>query len=336
MITIVCPVYNEEKYIDCCIRSIFSSDYPIEKMEILFVDGMSSDKTRKIILQYASQYRQIRLLNNPERIVPIALNIGIQEAKGDIVFRLDAHAIYPSNYFSVLVRYLEELCADNVGGICRTLPINNTAISISIACALSSPFGMGNSYFRIGTKNVRAVDTVPFGCFKKDIFEKVGFFDEELIRNQDDEFNGRIIKSGGRIYLIPEIVIDYFARDSIQKVAKMFYQYGLFKPLVNKKLGSPATKRQFFPLLFLLGLVSGVFLSCFSNVILVIYCLSLVLYFSLSLYFSAKEAFLRKDWKLIVLLPLVFFIIHVSYGWGYLKGCYKVFLNKKIVVEINR
>lgn len=335
-ITVICPVYNEEKYISACIDSVLCQDYPCEDMEILFIDGMSKDHTRDIIKGYHKKYSFIKLVDNPQKIVPVALNIGIRLASAEVIIRLDAHAIYPNNYFSTLVKHLKELKADNVGGVCETLPANKKMKSKAIAAALSNPFGMGNSYFRIGTSQTRKVDTVPFGCFNKEIFKRIGLFDEELIRNQDDEFNGRIIKNKGEIYLIPTIVISYFGRDTLRKVAKMFYQYGLFKPLVNKKLGSPATMRQFFPLLFLIGLVIGAFLSCFSNFIAYVYTFVLLLYLILSFIFSGKECIKRKDWRLFFILPIIFFLIHISYGWGYLKGIYKVLFRKSFSVNINR
>ena len=255
MISLVCPIYNEEKYISGFIDSILQQDFPKDEMEILFIDGISTDQTRDIIKGYMEKHSDIHLLDNPHRYTPYALNIGIQAATGDIIIRLDAHAKYPQDYIKSLLRYKNELPnAQNVGGICVTLPCKDTNIAIAISKVLSSPFGMGNSYFRTGTDSIREVDTVPFGCFSKSLFERIGYFDTDLIRNQDDEFNGRIINNGGKIYLIPSIRIEYFSRDKISKIRRMFFQYGLYKPLVNKKLGAPATIRQFFPLLFLLFL----------------------------------------------------------------------------------
>ena len=222
MLSVICPIYNEESRIEECILSILAQDYPKEDLEVLFVDGQSSDRTRDIIANYMLNYSFIKLLDNPKRIAPAALNIGIRASSGDIIMRLDAHAKYPANYFSLLVSKLKESGADNVGGVCRTLPAKDTSVCRAIAHAMSSPFGMGNSYFRIGSDHEMWVDTVPFGCFKREIFDKIGLFDEELVRNQDDEFNGRIIKNGGRILLLPQVVVDYFARDSLTKTAKMF------------------------------------------------------------------------------------------------------------------
>ncbi|MCI6626477.1 MAG: glycosyltransferase family 2 protein [Bacteroidales bacterium] len=336
MLSVIVPIYNEEKYISKCIDSILEQDYPKNDLEVILVDGMSTDKTREIVAEYTAKYPFIRLIDNPKKIVPYAMNSGIQASKGDIIIRLDGHVEYPNNYFSALVKNLKALDADNVGALCETLPCGPSAKELAIAEALSSSFGMGNSYFRIGCDEVRQVDTVPFGCFKREVFDKVGLYDNELIRNQDDELNGRIIKSGGKIYLIPSIVTKYFARDKIGKVKKMFYQYGLYKPLVNKKLGAPATIRQFFPLVFVLGLIFGAMLSCISWIIAVMYLSVMVLYLLLACYFTFKSV--KKTGKISLFLyqPLTYLTVHVSYGWGYLVGIYKILMHKPFNAESNR
>lgn len=336
MLSVICPVYNEEKYIAQCIESLLQQDYPKDDLEILFVDGMSNDKTRDIIVSYTKKYPFIKMLDNPKTVVPYAMNTGIKASKGDIIIRLDGHVEYPTNYFSALVKNLTELDADNVGAVCETLPCGSSSKELAIAGALSSSFGMGNSYFRIGCNEVRRVDTVPFGCFKREVFYKVGLYDNELIRNQDDELNGRIIKNGGKIYLIPSIVTKYYARDKISKVSKMFYQYGLYKPLVNKKLGSPTTIRQFFPLAFVLGLFIGAGLSCLSFIVALLYATVLLLYLFLACSFTFKSIVKTGRWKLILYQPFIYFTIHVSYGWGYLIGIFKIILHKPFNAESNR
>ena len=335
-ISIICPIYNEEKYIKKCIDSINKQTFPKDNMEIFFVDGMSTDKTRLIIEEYAKIFSNIHLLVNPNKIVPTALNLGIKNSKGDIIIRIDAHCAYPSNYISALVGYLYELNADNVGCILNTLPINDSTMCRAIAIASSHPFGVGNSKFRTGAINIIETDTVPFGCYRREVFDKIGLFDEELIRNQDDEFNARLINSGGKIFLIPNIVVDYFARDNFKKMSRMYYQYGLFKPLVNKKLGKPATGRQFVPVIFLMGLILGCILSFFSHYILFLYLIIIALYVTIGIIIGVKSKIKYNDYKLIYYLPLTFFIIHVSYGWGFLVGCYKVLFNQKLIVTTNR
>ena len=308
MLSVIVPIYQEEKYISKCIDSMLSQDYPKDDLEIILVDGMSKDRTREIVATYTAKYPFIRMIDNPERIAPCAMNRGIKEAKGDVIMRLDAHATYEKNYFSLLVEKLNELPgAENVGALCNTLPVNDSITAQSIAAVLSSSFGMGNSHFRVGADKEMEVDTVPFGCFHRSIFDKVGLYDEELVRNQDDELNARIIKAGGKIYLIPQLVCEYYARDTAKKVYKMFYQYGVFKPLVNKKLGSPATVRQFFPLFFMLGLLVGPVVCLFLPVLWWAYFAVIMLWFILATSFSLKDS---KYLKRILIQNWIYFVVH--------------------------
>lgn len=334
MLSVIMPIYNEEKYIAKCLDSILEQDYPKEDMELLLCDGMSKDRTREIIAEYQEKYPWIQLLDNPKKIAPCAMNVGIKASKGDVIIRLDAHVTYPNNYFSLLVKKLNELPgAENVGAICNTLPVNETIEAQSIAAVLSSSFGMGNSHFRVGADKEMEVDTVPFGCFHRYIFDKVGMYDEELVRNQDDELNARIIKSGGKIYLIPELQCEYFARDTAKKVYKMFYQYGVFKPLVNKKLGSPATVRQFFPLFFVLGLLIGPVVCAFAPVLWYDYFAVIFLWLLLATYFSVRES---KNIKRILVQDWIYFVVHFGYGWGYIVGIYKILFHRPFVAPSNR
>lgn len=327
-VSVICPVYNEEKHLEKCVESLLAQDYPRDRMEILFVDGMSADRTREILDAFQTKYPFIRVLDNPDRTAPYALNIGVGASQGEVVMRVDAHSAYPPDYVSRLAESLIRLGADNVGGLWNTLPAADTPVCWAIAVASSHVFGVGLSVHKIGANKIRQVDTVPFGCFRRDVFDRVGLFDTELTRNQDDEFNGRIIKNGGKIYLIPSVRIDYTARDTMAKAARMYYQYGLFKPLVNKKLGAPATLRQFFPALFVLGIVAGAVWSIFSPVILWIYLGVWFLYLLLGVSFGVREAVRLKDWRLVFPLPCVFFVIHTAYGLGYWKGLYNVLFRR--------
>lgn len=335
-VSVICPVYNEEKYILKCIESILSQDYSREKIEFLLIDGYSTDKTCEIILEFAKKYSFIKLLDNPHRYVSNALNIGIEQASGNVIVRIDAHCEYPNNYISMLVKYLFELDADNVGGVLETLPSNQTSISKAIAIASSHLFGVGNSKYKTGTNKIIETDTVPFGCFKREVFDKIGLFDEDLIRNQDDEFNARLINNGGKIFLIPDIRIKYFVRSNVAQMAQMYFQYGLFKPLVNKKIKKPATVRQFFPALFLIGLFFGAVLSIFSRYIFTFYIAIILLYLFIGIVIGVYNALKNKDWQLTFLMIYIFFIIHLSYGRGYLMGIYKVITNSQFKAETNR
>lgn len=335
-VSIICPVFNEEKYIEACIVSILEQDYSKEAMEVLFIDGNSTDNSTGIIKRYTAQYSFLKLLNNPERIVPYALNKGLEAAKGEVIMRLDAHCTYPTNYISELVRYLYQLNADNVGGVWNTQPAKDTPICQAIAFASSHPFGVGGSMHKIGASKIMETDTVPFGCYKREIFDKTGLFDTDLVRNQDDEFNGRLLNLGGKIYLIPQVIINYTARDTLCKMRKMYYQYGLYKPLVNKKLGAPATVRQFFPILFLLGLTIGGVVCMIWPLLLHFYTSVLLLYLFIGIVVGSMGAIRAHQPLLALLMPYVFFNIHMSYGIGYLVGIFNVLGKKTAQVKPSR
>ena len=327
-VSIICPIYNEEPFIEQCIDSVFQQDLPPDKWELLLVDGMSTDLTRRLIEPYLNKHTNIRLLDNPHKTAPYAMNLGINAARGEYIVRIDAHADYPSNYVSTLLHYLQTLPdAANVGAVCRTLPRNNTKKAQAIAHVMSSRFGVGNAAFRTGVSEITEVDTVPFGCWRKSLFEDIGLFDVELTRNQDDEFNAITIQHGYKIYLIPELIVTYYSRDSLDKAFQMYYQYGLFKPLVNTKLKHPATLRQFVPVLFVLGLIIGFILSFLNPVILYVYIAILALYFAITSYY----AIIHKN----LYIPISYFIVHFSYGCGYLHGLLKLILKKKPDVNSN-
>ena len=189
---------------------------------------------------------------------------------------------------------------------------------------------------KIGASEIMETDTVPFGCYKREVFEKTGLFDTDLVRNQDDEFNGRLINLGGKIFLIPQVIINYTARDTIAKMRHMYYQYGLYKPLVNKKLGAPATVRQFFPLLFLIGLVVGGVLSLLVPWIACAYLAVLALYLVIGLVVGIMGAIRTHNPIMVLLMPWVFLNVHLSYGFGYLRGIFKVLGKKPFSVKPNR
>jgi len=335
-ISIICPIYNEKNNIQQCIDSLLLQDYSIQNMEILLIDGMSTDGTREIIVENIKLHPKIRLIDNPDKTVPQALNKGIRESKGEIIFRVDAHSEYPTNYISLLSSKLIELDAGNIGGRLVTVPGSNKLISKAIALAMSHPFGVGNAQFRLQTKGIIEVDTVPFGCFKREIFDKIGFFDEDLIRNQDFHLNARIIESGKKIYLISDLVLKYVSRRNLKLIFKMYYQYGLFNPLMNKKLNKPAAIRQFIPLFFVLFLLGGILLSLITPVLLPFYLTVLGIYLFLSLSVSLRISFKEKNIMYSILLPIVFFYIHFSYGWGYFVGLIYMLLNKNMKIGISR
>jgi len=335
-VSVVIPVLNEAKIIETCLNSVIAQDYPKDQMEIMVIDGMSTDSTRDIIQKTIERDDRFILLDNPKKNVPCALNIGIKRAKGDIIVRMDSHTVYPPNYVSLLVGKLIELDAANVGGVIITTPADNSSMRLSIAICSSHPFGVGPSLFKIGATDIVETDTVPFGCFRKSIFEKVGYFDEDMLRNEDEELNGRITRAGGKIYLIPEMKMTYYPRDNYQKMARMYYQYGLWKPLVNKKVGNAVSYRQFVPPLFVVGLIGGLVLGCIFPVLFWIYVPVLILYFFITLLVGIESAVRHSKPALCLTIPFTFFCIHLSYGFGYLKGLCHLLRCKNVGYQLDR
>lgn len=320
MLSVVCPIYNEEKYIAKCIDSILAQDYPKDDLEIIFVDGMSTDKTREIVEEYSQKYPFIRLIDNPDRIVPPAMNKGILASKGDVIMRLDAHATYASNYFSVLVKALDDYGADNVGAVCRTDVLNKTPKALAIKEVLSNKFGVGNSTFRTGVDKVMEVDTVPFGCWRRDVFDKYGLYDVRLVRNQDIELNKRILRGGGKILIVPNTYCTYLARENYKALAKNNFGNGKWNILTvfyTKQFDSLSI-RHFIPLAFVLSLILPLLCSVIYWPIAFVAFLSLLAYLGLVGAISAKLS-ISKNLNFRYLIAS-FIVLHVSYGWGSLVG----------------
>ena len=320
MLTIICPIYNEEKYIARCIESIIQQDYPKNDLEVLFVDGMSTDRTREIIEGYLPQCPYLRVLDNPHKIVPYAMNKGISEAKGDSIMRIDAHTFYEPNYCSAIVRRLKELDAENVGCVCKTDVLNKTPKTLAIREVLSNKFGVGNSDFRTGIDGLKEVDTVPFGCWPKRVFEKYGLYDVRLVRNQDIELNKRIINGGGKIYIIPDTFCTYLARETFKQLAKNNFDNGKWNILTvyythNMK---SLSLRHFIPLLFVLGLIVPMLVGIFWHPALLLSVFVLLMYLLALGTISAKLAITKKLNFFYLLWS--FITLHISYGWGSLMG----------------
>jgi glycosyltransferase involved in cell wall biosynthesis len=328
LVTVIVPCRNEGRWIEACLQSIVDNDYPKDRIEILVVDGMSRDETRQVIESVAARHPTIRLVSNEKLIAPAAMNLGIAAAKGSVIVRMDAHVEYPGDYISSLVRLLLQSGADNVGGLCQTLPANDSAVAQAVAIGMSHPLGVGNSHFRIGTAEDRWVDTVPFGCYRREVFDRIGMFDEELVRNQDDELNLRLIRRGGRILLSPRIVCKYFARDSLVKLWRMYYQYGYFKPLVVRKVGGVMTLRQLAPPLLVLGLAVTAILGALSLAMLPypwkfaapLAFAMLAGSYLLAIAACAAAAGRKHGLAVAAALTAVFPALHFSYGLGYLRG----------------
>ena len=328
IISIVIPCRNEERYIELCLDSLIENDFDHKELEIFVVDGMSVDGTKDLIKKYVNQYSFIKLLENPRGVTPVAMNLGIKQARGHYIMILSSHSKVDSNFIKSNVESIEKYQSDCVGGTMLTLPANDSLLCRAIALAISHPFGVGNSYFRIGSKSQKYVDTVPFGCYKREVFKKIGFFDEDLVRNQDDEFNLRLIKSGGKILLVPEIISYYHARDSLLKLWKMYNQYGYFKPLVAHKVGGVLTWRQTIPAVFVGALITSGILSFITISFQWIFLFIILFYLFTNFTFSFLIG-KKKGLTLFLMLPFIFPVIHVAYGLGYLKGIFDFTILRK-------
>ncbi len=314
IVSIIMPLYNEEKHIKKCLDSLVAQTYPLDQTEWILVDGNSTDKTVQIIEDYKkSNMYPIILLHNPKRKTPYALNMAIQEAKGKYIIRLDAHSYFYPDYIEKCVHYLINKDVDNVGGIAETEA--NSFIGKSIAKMISTKFGVGGSDFRIGYGN-RYVDTVPFGAFKREVFEKVGLFNTKLLRSEDNDMNSRIRQSGGKIWLADDIRFKYYCRDTVKGILKMGIQNGNALFFTLKENPKAMSIRHFIPFLFLLSLIIMPIFMAIHPFFGYAFLLEGLLYVLLDLYFS----FCNKDAKYGLITVWLYPLFHIVYGIGSLLG----------------
>jgi glycosyltransferase involved in cell wall biosynthesis len=341
----VIPCRNEAAHIETCLQAVFSQQPPEGGFEVIVADGMSDDGTREILVRLEKEVSGqcpvvsgpiLRVIANPGRIVSTGLNAAIQEARGDIIVRMDAHAEYAPDYIQRCVEALHRTGADNVGGPARTKA--NNLLQEAVAAAYHSPFSVGGARFH-NVDYEGWVDTVTYGCWRKAVFVKWGYFDEELVRNQDDEHNLRLIRGGGRIYQSPKIRSWYRPRGSLRALFKQYAQYGYWKVRVIQKHKLPAHWRHLVPGAFVLALVLLFVLSAFcflfSTLTSDLWPLSsAVLLFALGTYLIAVliasiVAAAKSAWRLLPILPLVFPCYHFGYGIGFLRGIWDFVIRKK-------
>jgi len=290
-------------------------------MEVLIADGMSTDATRDKIAAITQQYPHIPviILDNLSKYVPGGLNLALQRAKGDVIVRVDGHTIIDPTYVTECVAALQRTEADNVGG--RMVATGTTPFGEAVALATSSPFGVGGARFHYSDKE-EWVDTVYMGAWPRATFDRNGTFDEELIRNQDDEFNYRLLNWGGKILLSNRIRSTYYNRGSLQALARQYFEYGYWKVRVMQKHPKQVRPRQLVPAALVTVLIGGALLAPFSRLIGYGWLLAVVLYAAGNLAASISLAS-RNGWRHIRWLPIAFFTIHISYGSGFLVGLLK-------------
>ncbi|HTB15128.1 MAG TPA: glycosyltransferase family 2 protein [Bryobacteraceae bacterium] len=314
LVSVVVPCRNEVRFIARCLDSIFNNDYP--SVEVLVADGLSTDGTRHMLTELADS--RLRVIDNPERITPVALNRAIAAARGEIILRFDAHAVMPRTYITQCVDLLLARNADNVGGSIRTLAQTRGPFSGPIAAVLSSRFGVGNSSFRTtagrthsSDPSPRPADTVFGGCWRRDLFHRIGGFNEKLARSQDIEFNLRIARAGGTILLDPKITCDYYARSTLASFWSHNFSNGVWAVLPFAfSVIVPVRPRHLIPLAFVLSLAaSAIFPFPWSIAVLSAYA-------ALNFAASIQAAIVHRRWSYIGLMPIAFANLHLAYGIG--------------------
>lgn len=323
-VTIIMPVRNEAGFIKHSISAVLSQDYPVDKLQIIVADGISTDGTRQIIQEYQTGHNNLQMMDNPDQIVPTGLNIALRQACGEVIIRVDGHCQVAPDYVRRCVMNLQKEGVDGVGGSVDT--IGETWLAQTIAAAMSSTFGVGDSAFRTTSGRALLVDSVPFPAYTRAIIERAGLYDEELIRNQDDEYNYRLRKLGAKIFLASDIHSRYYSRSSLTSLWHQYYQYGYWKVRVLQKHPHQMRLRQFVPLAFVLTLLGFLILSFFIHSCVYILALIIGSYLVSNLLASVWTA-TQKGWRYLPLLPLSYVILHISYGLGFLVGLVK-FINR--------
>jgi succinoglycan biosynthesis protein ExoA len=321
IISIIIPCRNEAAHIEQCVQSILAQQIDTEELEVIVADGLSNDGTREILTQLVARDGRVRLVDNPQKIVSTGLNAAICAARGQIIIRMDAHTEYAPDYVKQCVRLLYETGVDNVGG--PWVARGNGYVGKAIAAAFQSPFAVGGARgHNPGYEG--EVDTVYLGCWRRELFERIGFFDEELVRNQDDEFNLRLVRSGGRIWQSPSIRSWYQPRSSLTDLCRQYMQYGYWKVRVIQKYRLPASIRHLVPAGFVASLMILVAASPFD--LLPLYGLAgLVATYGVFV-ITASVATARRRLKLLPVLPVVLVCYHFSYGLGFLWGLWDFLL----------
>lgn len=329
LVSIIIPCRDEEKFINKCLDSIIANDYPKNRFELLVVDGMSNDGTRGILKHYVQKYSYIRRLDNPKKITSCALNIGIKNSRGELILWMSAHNKYEKEYISQCVKYLVRYNADAVGGIIKARPRKDNLIEKSICIATSHPFGVGKSIHKIGSKNPQWTDTAFGVCYKKEIFERVGTFNENLVRGQDMEFSLRLKKAGLRTLLVPDIVSYYYPRSDFKSFLRHNFKNGVWAILPFKYTSiMPVLWRHLVPITFVSSLIIFGVLSFFFKFFFWLFLLVIAVYSLFGIYFSTKISIHESDLRYLFVMPIIFSSLHIGYGLGSLLGMLKVVISK--------
>jgi glycosyltransferase involved in cell wall biosynthesis len=326
-VSIVIPCRNEREQIERCVRSVLRQASPSGRFEVIVADGMSDDGTREILTRLAEEDSRLQVIDNPQRIVPTALNLAIRRACGKWIVRLDAHSEYPPYYLKLCIETGERVGADNVGGTVVTLSGQETFMGRIVQALTTHRFGVGNAGFRVGAAEGLA-DTVPFGCYRRQVFEQVGWFDERLVRNQDYEFNRRLANAGGRIWLNPQINAVYYNQADLIGLLRQALNTGEWNVYMWYLAPYSFARRHAIPLAFVSTLI--LMASCsfvWPRAAFIVLAAILSAYFILALKASGEQS-KRYGKRLFPFLPFAFWLYHVAYGLGELRGIVRLVIGR--------
>jgi succinoglycan biosynthesis protein ExoA len=320
LVSVIIPIFNEGKFIRRCLRSVLASEFAAEDMEVIVVDGGSTDGSRQIVEEIAATDLRLRLIDNLRQIVPTGMNAAIRVARGKYIVRMDAHAEYPANYVGMCVEELDRTGADNVGGCLDTRPGDQSLMAAAIALALQHPFGVGGAAFRVGWSD-RYVDTVPFGAFPRHVFERVGLFNEEMVRHQDFELNCRIRRTGGKIFLSSKIRNVYYSRSSLSSLLRQTFLNGVWNARAWVWYPETFSCRRAIPPIFVMTLCLATAFAPFSKMAGELALLAVTTYSCSAL--AATLHLARRNLHCAILLPVVFLLMHLTFGAAVLSGLLK-------------
>ena len=319
-VSVVIPCRNEEKHIGRCLESLLDNDYPKERMEILVLDGMSEDRTRAIVATYSARYPGIRLVDNLKKHIPAAMNVGIRAAQGERIMKVDAHSTYQKEYISRCVRYQDQYGADNSGGVWKMVPGADTWMARAIVLELASRFGSGNANVKVGVTQPTWSDSTAFGCFRKDLFERIGMYDEKLLSSSDLDVNQRIQAAGGRILVMPDIVVNYATDGNLRSLRRHVFADGVWVSYVMKFGKRAWSWRHWVPAVFVLSVLAALALGVTSRAFLWLSLSLAGVYAVASLAVSLQIAARELEWRYACLLPVVYAVRHLAFGAGTLFG----------------
>lgn len=315
LVSVIIPCRNEERTIHLVLEALFQQSFPLQDMEVVIADGLSTDGTRRSIHAFSETHPEliIRLVDNPKQIIPTGLNTAIKASKGELIVRMDAHSLPNSDYIQRCYNAHQENKAENVGGVWKISPQNDSWESRSIAAAAANPFAVGDAHYRF-TEKAAYVDTVPYGSYKRELFDDIGYFDESLLANEDYEFNTRIHQSGGRIWLDPDIQCTYFARANFLSLAKQYWGYGFWKAQMLKRYPETLRWRQALPPLFVLGVIALVLVGFFWHPAWLVLAAVFGLYLLLQLIPAIQISL--KGGDILLSLGVVFATLVMHFSWG--------------------